>query len=243
MQETLLQDRFILPYLCDTLGYQEVKPNTVSNSLIIEEDLEAFVADDRAQRKALCRAAAQVRRRPQATAGRPHRPDPGAQRQQPQHGALSQRQQVGHAARRAAASLLHQRQRHPRRRPLPPEHLHRGAGIALRVQGQRPDNLRLPPRPLLLCQRHLPGLQRTQVQLHEAERGQERAQQGRQGLLRRRARLPRNLRPQRPAERHREGRRRGAICSRSSSAPSTSPPPMWARPTSSATWPTLSTRC
>ena len=44
MQETLLQDRFILPFLCDTLGYQEVKPNTVSNSLIIEEDLEAFVA-------------------------------------------------------------------------------------------------------------------------------------------------------------------------------------------------------
>ena len=32
-------------------------------------------------------------------------------------------------------------------------------------------------------------------------------------------------------------------CSRSSSAPSTSPPPTWARPTSSATWPTLSTRC
>ena len=44
MQETLLQDRFILPYLCDTLGYREVKPNTVSNSLIIEEDLAAFVA-------------------------------------------------------------------------------------------------------------------------------------------------------------------------------------------------------
>ena len=44
MQETLLQDRFILPFLCDTLGYQEVKPNTVSNSLIIEEDLAAFVA-------------------------------------------------------------------------------------------------------------------------------------------------------------------------------------------------------
>ena len=44
MQETLLQDRFLLPYLCDTLGYREVKPNTVSNSLIIEEDLAAFVA-------------------------------------------------------------------------------------------------------------------------------------------------------------------------------------------------------
>lgn len=44
MHETLLQDRFILPFLCDTLGYQAVKPNTVSNSLIIEEDLAAFVA-------------------------------------------------------------------------------------------------------------------------------------------------------------------------------------------------------
>lgn len=44
MHETLLQDRFILPFLRDTLGYQEVKPNTVSNSLIIEEDLEDFVA-------------------------------------------------------------------------------------------------------------------------------------------------------------------------------------------------------
>ena len=44
MQETLLQDRFILPFLHGGLGYREVKPNTVSNSLIIEEDLAAFVA-------------------------------------------------------------------------------------------------------------------------------------------------------------------------------------------------------
>ncbi|MBX3001161.1 MAG: type I restriction endonuclease subunit R [Caldilineaceae bacterium] len=44
MQETLLQERFILPFLTDTLGYREIKPNTVSNSLIIEEDLQEFIA-------------------------------------------------------------------------------------------------------------------------------------------------------------------------------------------------------
>lgn len=44
MHETQLQDKFIIPFFRDTLGYQEVKANTVSNSLIIEEDLETFIS-------------------------------------------------------------------------------------------------------------------------------------------------------------------------------------------------------
>lgn len=52
MDESLLQDRFILPFLHDTLGYQEVKPNTVSNALVIEEDLAAFVAGSTLNTKA-----------------------------------------------------------------------------------------------------------------------------------------------------------------------------------------------
>ncbi len=44
MHETQLQDKFIIPFFRDTLGYKEVKANTVSNSLIIEEDLEAFIS-------------------------------------------------------------------------------------------------------------------------------------------------------------------------------------------------------
>lgn len=43
MTETHLQDKFLIPFFRD-LGYQEVKANTITNSLIIEEDLEAFIA-------------------------------------------------------------------------------------------------------------------------------------------------------------------------------------------------------
>ena len=45
MNELHLQDRFLIPFFTESLGYQEVKANTVSNSLIIEEDLEAFISD------------------------------------------------------------------------------------------------------------------------------------------------------------------------------------------------------
>ena len=44
MNELHLQEKFLVPFFRDALGYQEVKANTVSNSLIIEEDLEAFIS-------------------------------------------------------------------------------------------------------------------------------------------------------------------------------------------------------
>lgn len=44
MRETQLQEKFIIPFFRDNLSYQEVKANTVSNSLIIEEDLEIFIS-------------------------------------------------------------------------------------------------------------------------------------------------------------------------------------------------------
>lgn len=44
MNELHLQDKFLLPFFRDTLRYQEVRANTVSNSLIIEEDLERFIS-------------------------------------------------------------------------------------------------------------------------------------------------------------------------------------------------------
>ena len=44
MNELHLQDRFLIPFIVEGMGYHEVKANTVSNSLIIEEDLEAFIS-------------------------------------------------------------------------------------------------------------------------------------------------------------------------------------------------------
>jgi type I restriction enzyme R subunit len=45
MSELHLQDKFLIPFFRDNLGYQEVKANTISNdSLIIEEDLHTFIA-------------------------------------------------------------------------------------------------------------------------------------------------------------------------------------------------------
>jgi hypothetical protein len=44
MSELHLQDKFLIPFFRDELGYQEVKANTITNSLIIEEDLQAFIA-------------------------------------------------------------------------------------------------------------------------------------------------------------------------------------------------------
>lgn len=51
MNELHLQDKFLLPFFRDALGYQEVKANTVSNSLIIEEDLERFVSGTEMNKK------------------------------------------------------------------------------------------------------------------------------------------------------------------------------------------------
>jgi len=44
MSELHLQDKFLVPFFRDELGYQEVKANTITNSLIIEEDLQTFIA-------------------------------------------------------------------------------------------------------------------------------------------------------------------------------------------------------
>jgi type I restriction enzyme, R subunit len=44
MSELHLQDKFLIPFFRDRLGYQEVKANTITPSLIIEEDLQAFIS-------------------------------------------------------------------------------------------------------------------------------------------------------------------------------------------------------
>ncbi len=51
MNELHLQDKFLIPFLRDGLGYKEVKANTVTNSLIIEEDLQAFISDTELNKK------------------------------------------------------------------------------------------------------------------------------------------------------------------------------------------------
>ncbi len=51
MNELHLQDKFLVPFLVNELGYREVKANTISNSLIIEEDLLAFISDTKLNRK------------------------------------------------------------------------------------------------------------------------------------------------------------------------------------------------
>jgi len=52
MNELHLQDKFLVPFLVNELGYNEVNANTISNSLIIEEDLLAFISDTALNRKA-----------------------------------------------------------------------------------------------------------------------------------------------------------------------------------------------
>ncbi len=44
MNELHLQDRFLIPFFREGLGYQEIKANTITQSLIIEEDLQAFIS-------------------------------------------------------------------------------------------------------------------------------------------------------------------------------------------------------
>lgn len=51
MNELHLQDKFLIPFFRDGLGYGEVKPNTVTQSLVIEEDLQAFISDTELNRK------------------------------------------------------------------------------------------------------------------------------------------------------------------------------------------------
>jgi len=51
MSETHLQDKFLVPFFREELGYQEVKANTVTNSLIIEEDLQTFISTTKLNQK------------------------------------------------------------------------------------------------------------------------------------------------------------------------------------------------
>ena len=51
MNELHLQDKFLIPFFLDCLGYKEVKANTVTQSLIIEEDLQAFIAESSLNQK------------------------------------------------------------------------------------------------------------------------------------------------------------------------------------------------
>ena len=52
MNELHLQDKFLIPYFVEGLGYKEVKANTVTNSLIIEEDLQVFISETELNKKA-----------------------------------------------------------------------------------------------------------------------------------------------------------------------------------------------
>ena len=51
MNELHLQDKFLIPFFREGLGYREVKPNTVTNSLIIEEDLQEFISETELNKK------------------------------------------------------------------------------------------------------------------------------------------------------------------------------------------------
>jgi type I restriction enzyme, R subunit len=44
MSELHLQNKFLIPFFREGLGYQEVKANTITNALIIEEDLQTFIS-------------------------------------------------------------------------------------------------------------------------------------------------------------------------------------------------------
>jgi type I restriction enzyme, R subunit len=51
MNELHLQDKFLLPFFKEGLGYREVKANTITNSLIIEEDLQEFISETKLNKK------------------------------------------------------------------------------------------------------------------------------------------------------------------------------------------------
>jgi type I restriction enzyme R subunit len=54
MNELHLQDKFLIPFITDEvngLGYKEVKANTITNTLIIEEDLLAFISQTELNQK------------------------------------------------------------------------------------------------------------------------------------------------------------------------------------------------
>ncbi|MFA9399164.1 MAG: type I restriction endonuclease, partial [Clostridiaceae bacterium] len=51
MNEINLQDKFLIPFFKESIGYREVKANTITNSLIIEEDLEEFISETTQNKK------------------------------------------------------------------------------------------------------------------------------------------------------------------------------------------------
>lgn len=51
MNEIHLQDKFLIPFFRDSLGYKEVKANTISQDLIIDEDLQEFIENSSLNRK------------------------------------------------------------------------------------------------------------------------------------------------------------------------------------------------
>jgi type I restriction enzyme R subunit len=51
MNELHLQDKFLIPFFRDGLGYKEVKANTVTQALIIEEDLQEFISEPALNKK------------------------------------------------------------------------------------------------------------------------------------------------------------------------------------------------
>ncbi|MCM3654104.1 DEAD/DEAH box helicase family protein [Metabacillus litoralis] len=51
MNELHLQDKYLLPFFREYLGYREVKANTVTSSLIIEEDLQEFISETKLNKK------------------------------------------------------------------------------------------------------------------------------------------------------------------------------------------------
>ena len=73
MSELHLQDKFLVPFIKSELGYREVKPNTVTNSLIIEEDLQEFIFHHHPQPESLRNPTEEIQRRCLSPANRPHR--------------------------------------------------------------------------------------------------------------------------------------------------------------------------
>lgn len=51
MNELHLQDKFLIPFFRDGLGYREVKANTITQALIVEEDLQAFISETELNKK------------------------------------------------------------------------------------------------------------------------------------------------------------------------------------------------
>jgi type I restriction enzyme R subunit len=51
VNELHLQDKFLIPFFREGLGYKEIKANTITNALIIEEDLQAFIYETEINKK------------------------------------------------------------------------------------------------------------------------------------------------------------------------------------------------